>query len=539
VLNAPQIAGAEPEGQGTAAVAPGYFTNVSGLSDNTVLALYEDADRNLWIGTAYGGLNRYRDGRVTAYTSRQGLWSDEIFEILEDDQGWLWMSCSKGVFRVRKTDLAALDQRKVGTISSLAYGRPDGLETTQCSDAAKPAGWKTRDGRLWFATSKGLVAVNPSTARVNTVPPPVFIEEIVADRKTFSIGPAQASPASDPDAGHTARITIPPGRGELEFHYTALNLQAPEASRFKYKLEPVDAEWLDAGTRRTAHYVNVYPGRYSFRVIACNKDGVWNERGAALEVFLRPHIWQIWWLRAGAGLLVVGLASGSARYVTRRRMQRKLELVEQRHAIERERGRIAKDIHDDLGSSLTRIMMLGERAEEGLANREEVGVHVGKIVSSARRTVQALDEIVWAVNPENDTLDGLVEYISHYADEFFEDTGVSCRLEIPVQLPALPISAEVRHDLFLVVKEAFNNILKHAGATEVRVQVACADNRVEIVVADNGRGFDAATVSSSRGGNGLRNMRKRLTGLDGQFDVTSGPGQGTRLTLSARMATHA
>lgn len=519
---------------------PKCFTSLPGLNHKTVLALCEDAEQSLWIGTAHDGLLRYHEGRLTAYTARQGLGSDEIFEILDDDHGWLWMSCSKGIFRVRKTELDALDSGKVASVTSLVYGRTDGLETTQCNGAAKPGSWKARDGRLWFATSRGLAAINPGTAKINTVPPPVFIEQILADRKPIKIessqspelSPRSASVAS-PATGHPPPVTLPPGRGELEFHYTALNLQAPEESRFKYKLENVDGDWVDAGTRRTAHYNNVYPGDYTFRVLACNKDGVWNESGATLEFVLKPHFWQLGWLRASAGLLVVGFASGTARYVTRRRMQRKLRLLEQRHAIEKERGRIAKDIHDDLGSSLTRIMMLGERAEEGLANREQVGVHVGKIVSSARRTVQALDEIVWAVNPENDTLDGLVEYISHYADEFFENTKVSCRLEMPVQLPALPLSAEARHDLFLVVKEAFHNVLKHAGATEVSVRVGYTGNRVEIVVADNGCGFDPAQTPSVRHGNGLGNMQKRLESLGGRLDLTSAPGQGTRLSIAA------
>jgi len=174
----------------------------------------------------------------------------------------------------------------------------------------------------------------------------------------------------------------------LEFRYTTLNLQVPENSRFKHQLEGIDSDWVEAGGSRTAHYNNVYPGAYRFRVLACNKDGVWNLTGASLAIVLRPHVWQTWWWQGLAAFLVVGGATGAALYVARRRMRRKLELFEQRVAIEKERGRIAKDIHDDLGSSLTRIMMLGERAEEDLGRRENLAVHVGKIVSTARRTVQ-------------------------------------------------------------------------------------------------------------------------------------------------------
>ena len=170
-------------------------------------------------------------------------------------------------------------------------------------------------------------------------------------------------------------------------------------------------------------------------------------------------------------------------------MKRKLCRARQRHAIERERSRIASDIHDDLGSSLTRIMMIGERAEEGLVNGEDVGGHIRKIVASSRHTVQVLDEIVWAVNPENDTLDGLIGYVGHYLHEFFESSNISCRLEVPMELPACTLPAEVRHNLFLVVKEALSNVLKHSNATEVRVQIAVDSLRMQIEIQDNGNGF--------------------------------------------------
>jgi len=497
------------------------FTKQDGLSDDIITALLEDGEGNFWVGTATGGLNRFRDGKFTAYTTRQGLFSDEIFEILDDDCGWLWMSCSKGVFRARKADLDRLGQGKTENISSIAYGKTDGMESTACSGFAKPAGWKMRDGRLCFATSKGLVIVNPATVRLNAVPPPVYIEQIIADRRQIQF-----------DARDT-KLMVPPGRGELEVHFTALNLQAPEETRFQYKLQGVDRDWVDAGSRRMANSPHVPAGEYEFRVKACNRDVVWNTEGAEIEIVLRPHLWQTWWFQTAATLAAIGIIGGTSRYVTRRRMQRELARLEQQHAIEKERGRIAKDIHDDLGSSLTRIMMIGERAEEDLARREDVGTHVEKMVGSARHMVRALDEIVWAVNPENDTIEGLVEYISHYADEFFEDTNVRCRLEFPNSLPMLTLPAELRHEVFLVVKEAFNNLLKHSGASDVRVHMSEVKSRIDISIQDNGCGFDMNHSGNGRKGNGLLNMRKRIASLGGQFAVESAPKQGTKITLSA------
>jgi ligand-binding sensor domain-containing protein/signal transduction histidine kinase len=508
------------------------FTTREGLSDNSVTALHEDAEHNLWIGTASGGLNRLKGDRITVCTAQQGLFSDEVFELLEDDYGWLWMSCAKGIYRVRKRDLEALDQGQTKVITSIAYGKADGMAGTLCNGIAKPAGWKASDGRLWFCTTKGLVVVDPNI-KVNEQPPPVFIEQLIADQQQMSESMGRwVSGGSNPAYSAAHPFIIPPGRGELEFDYTALDFQTPEQTRFKHKLEGVDSEWIDAGTRRVAHYNNIYPGQYCFRVMAGNSDGVWNEAGAALPILVQPHLWQTWWFRALAILAVLGAVSGTARYATQKRMQRKLELLQQQHAIEKERGRIAKDIHDDLGSSLTRIMMLGERVQEDIARPAELEVHAGKIVTSARATVQSLDEIVWAVNPENDTLDGLVGYLNQYANQFFQSTNVKCRLEMPARLSRLVLPAEVRHDLFLVVKEALNNVLKHAQAAEVRLRLAESATGVEIEIEDNGRGFEPGAGRAGRRGNGLENMRKRMASLGGGFRLTSAPGQGTKLEFT-------
>jgi len=532
------------------------FTTADGLSSNTLTALYVDAENTLWIGTAGGGLNRYRNGRFTAYTTRQGLFSDEIFGILDDSQAWLWMSCSKGIFRVRKKDLDAFDRGKIETIPSLAYGKNDGLETPQCNGGGKPSAWKSRDGRLWFPTSKGLVTVDPKTVKLDEEPPSVFIEVVVADERTIETGRTDLAGATTVLKRRTSPLRIPPGRSELEFQYAALDFAAPEKEHFEYRLEGVDAGWINAGTRRVAYYNNLAPGRYRFEVKACNKDGVWNQAEASLVIILQPHYWQTLWFRGLLGFAIIGGVCGSVLYAARRRMQRQLILLEQQQAVEKERGRIAKDMHDQLGAGLTQIGLLGEFARRavgkvaGQTQNSQLST-INSICDTARELAQTLDEIVWMVNPRNDTLNKLGLYLAAYVEEFFQATPIRCRLDIPPGLPSLPLSAELRHNLFLTVKEALNNIVKHSQASEVRVRLALEDSTLAIDLEDNGIGIQAprakcqvpsamnpepfvvspATSHVSPSGNGLSNMKERIEEIGGTFEVTSQPNDGTRIRL--------
>ena len=513
----------------------GQFTNFTvknGLSSDTILSLYEDAEHDLWISTFGGGLNRRHQDHFSSYTTRQGLFSDNVLALLEDDYGYFWMSCPEGISRVRKADLTALGKKKSQAVHSISYGRLDGLISVRFNGVGQPAAWKSRDGRLWFPTTKGLVAIEAGIP-ANEAPPPVVIEQVVVDKHPVNLAPASqpATPAARrPQAsGATdSPVRVLRDHGELEFRFTALSFQLPEKNRFKYKLEGVDAEWTDAGTRRDAYYHNVNPGSYRFLVMACNNDGSWNEVPASLTVVLLPHFWQTIWFRALAGLVVGGGLAGSVRYISVRHLKRKLVSLEREQAVERERARIAKDIHDDLGSSLTQITLLSDQAQDGPAQESQTNVR--KISATAREMAQSLDEIVWAVNPQHDTLEGLVEYLSQTTDDFLEDTSIRSRLKLPANLPQCTVPADVRHQLFLAFKEALNNAVKHAAASEIQVELTAELGRLQILIADNGVGFDLASPRS--GGNGLTNMRKRLEAIGGKFELSSQLRHGTRITMA-------
>lgn len=497
------------------------FTTHEGLSHNAVDALYEDGNGTLWIGTRGGGLNRFKGGRFAVCTPRQGLFSDEVYEILEDDFGYFWMSCRTGIFRAARKELEALADGTLGAVTCISFGKADGLLTVQCNGVAKPAGWKASDGRLWFATIRGVVAVEPRI-KSNALPPPVAIESVMADRKQVGspVRKGWLTREGSPGTWPPAPVTIPPGRGELEIRYTALSLQAPEKNRFKYMLEGADTGWNDAGTERAAHYNNLAPGRYRFRVIACNNDGVWNETGATLALVLLPHFWQTWWLRSA---VLVGIG-GLLWLLYRVRLARL-------RAIESLRVQIAANLHDDVGARLTKVAMITESAERETPDSGPLKSHIQTIARTTGEIIQAMDEIVWTINPKNDTLDHLANYIFQYAQEYFQDTGVRCRLDVPAQLPERAVSTETRHNLFMAVKEALNNVLKHSEASEVRLGLALADGKLTITIADNGRGFSPG--QPQRRGNGLENMQQRLKRVGGRLGLESQPGRGTRIIMEA------
>jgi ligand-binding sensor domain-containing protein/signal transduction histidine kinase len=517
--------------------------------ESPVVSIYED-ERNLWVGTDGGGLFRMmnnelrmtnfensklqnRNSKFHNYNTRDGLFSDSIFEILEDDGGNLWMSCFSGVFRVRKKDFDDFDRGKIRSISCTSFGKADGMSSVQCNGISKPAGWKGHDGRLWFPTTRGVVVVDPKTLRESRTPPRVVIEEMMADKKIVSESVSQRIDEGSSIHSITDSLTnnfaVLPGRGELEFHYTALSFIAAERSRFRYKLEGVDSDWVDAGTRRLAHYNNIKPGAYAFHVIGCNSDGIWNSTGASVSIYLAPHFWQTTWFLVLTVLATLGLTAGTARYLTWQRVQRRLTRLEQQHAVERERARIARDMHDDLGARLTEVLLVHDQVRKSRNEPQEVERNIGSASRAINEVIDNLHGIVWAVNPRNDTLEKLAGYIFQYVQSFLESGGIRYRFDAPEKFPDCPLSSEVRHNVFMVLKESLNNVAKHAAATEVHVRLAIEEGILRIAIEDNGKGFSVTDRTGA--GNGLQNMQKRLANIGGKLLLSSTPGKGTRIEL--------
>jgi signal transduction histidine kinase/ligand-binding sensor domain-containing protein len=504
------------------------FNKSDGLSSDFIECLFFADNGALWVGTFGGGLDRFKDGKFAVINRKQGLPNGVIGHIESDDRGYLWMSSYGGILRASERDLNRCADGELAGLQFLSYGISDGLPTLECSEGLQPAGGKTADGRLWFPTAKGLVAVDPAGVKINRLPPPVRIEEIRVDETKFADGNAVGT------------LKIAPGRHRIEFQYTALSFVAPEKVRFKCRLDNFDTDWADAETKRVATYSYIPPGHYRFLVTACNSDGVWNETSASLDFEVLPHFWQTTWFEVFGGILTVLAASGAVWFETRRRMRRRLERAERQRDIERERSRIARDIHDDLGSHLTRITMMSESARGNLANPGRAAAGLEKIYDTARELTRSMDEIVWAVSPRHDTLESLATYLEKFAQDWLATAGLRCRLDLPLQFPEWPLSSEVRHNVFLALKEALHNAVKHSGASEVLIRLTVKDELFELAVEDNGHGFaveeKAGGSSSARGrvasGNGLGNMKRRLADIGGKCAIQSEFGLGTKVIFS-------
>ena len=326
-----------------------------------------------------------------------------------------------------------------------------------------------------------------------------------------------------------SKLEVPPGTERLEVRYAGLSFVAPKQVSFRYRLDAFDQAWITNREERIAHYTRVPPGEYRFQVFACNNDGVWNEQSASLAIVVQPFFWQTGWFRLLALLSVLGGTGLVVRHWVARKHRRELQALERQHALERERTRIAQDMHDGLGSNLVKISLLGEIAEADLHQPETVRGHIRKMASTARETVRDMDEMVWAVNPRNDTVENLASYLCAFAREHFELTSTRLHLEVPAELTARSLPADSRHNLFLATKEALNNVVKHAGATDAWLEFGLNDSTLAITIRDNGRG--SPTQPGGRHGHGQENIRQRLARIGGTLEWTSQPGQGTTLVL--------
>ena len=487
------------------------FRKENGLSSNIVISAIEGNDGVVWFGTLGGGVVRFKNEKFAAITNAAGLPDDTITRILMDDQGDLWMGCLRGVFRVTQQELNAVADGKQSSVTCVLYGKADGILSTDISGGPQPAGWRTNDGRMMFPTAKGIVVVDPRKLLRNSIKPPVFIEDFVVDKSRTKL---------------VNGVSLPAGSRGLEFQYTGLSFVHSDRVKFKYMLEGWDHEWVDAGERRVAFYTNLPPGDYTFRVIAANNDGVWNEEGASLSFVLRPYFFQtMWFLFLCAAALV---ATGWAVYRLRlKQLKREFE------AVLTERNRIARELHDSLAQGFTSVsMQLEATSAKLLTAPDSARDHLNQArllvrgsLAEARRTVRDL---------RSEHLEGadLGMALKKVAHQLMSGTDTKIDVRSNGQLSGL--SDQVEGALLRVGQEALTNAIKYARASQIDVNINRSGGKLELTITDNGCGFDpqSGIKSSNGGGFGLPGMKERIAQIGGRLLIESSVGKGTSIFAS-------
>jgi len=528
-----------------AGASDGLLVRVTGdtLVDETapvprysIRCLWGTPDGSLWIGYAGFGAGRLRDGHLTRFSSEQGLPNNYVSQILSDDHGGIWFAGNQGIFQVRSQEFDDVAAGHSERVQALLYGRNQGLVNLQASFDFCPSCAKLADGELCFSTLTGLAEAQPGRTHLNRLPPVVLIERVAADEKIFAVYQNGAltnqnvPPLELRTAGDKPQVELPPGRQLIQIDFTALSFVSPENVHFRYRLDGLDNDWVDAGTRRQVQYNRLPPGSYQFKVIACNNDGIWNDAGATVLLTVEPHVWETLWFQVLVAAGVFGGLCGALVLFIKHGHRLQIQRLEQAQALERERTRIARDLHDDLGVGLTEIGLLGDLAGSPAATLEANRGYVHEIAGRARDLVGLLDEIVWAINPANDTSQSLGDYLFRYAQTLLHRAAIRCRLEIVEPFPRYALNSEERHQIFLAFKEALNNVIRHARASEVRVSLSVAGGNLLIRVADNGQGLGAATGPGSH--HGLAGMRERLQRLGGRCEINNPETGGTVVTLA-------
>jgi signal transduction histidine kinase len=501
------------------------YSTVHGLGRGHVSGLQLDEDGSLWAATE-GGISRIKDGRVATLTSGNGLPCDAIHGTLWDESRALWAYAVCGLFRIGRTELDAWIAQPTRRIETTLWGAADGVQLRAAPNTYGPFVARSADGRLWFLASAGIQVIDPRRLSVNTVPPPVRVERLVADQGVrWHLAPGGAAPSS---------VRLPPRVRDVQIDYVALSFAAPETVRFRYRLDGQDSDWREVVNQRHVQYSNLHPGTYRFRVIAANNSGVWNEQGDLLEFSIAPAYYQTAWFRvlcsAGAlGLLWAGYQ------VRVRQLHRRFEMAFDARVSER--TRIARELHDTLLQSFHGLLLRlqtvshlwGERPELAKDKLDHAIDDAARAITEGRNAVQGLRASTVATSKIEDAIATLGGELAAAPG-----TRPAPAFRVTVEGDPSPLHPIFRDDIYKITAEALRNAFRHADATDVDVEIRYDRQQFRLRVQDNGKGFDEAVLprQAAAGHYGLPGMRERAALMGGTLTVWSSEGAGTAVELS-------
>lgn len=430
--------------------------------------------------------------------------NDYTYGILLDDRDRIWISHNKGISQVNPL-----------SDEIITYDYLDGLQSNEFN---KGAYYKSIDGELFFGGANGVNGFYPRNFKNNNNVPVVLIKRLEVLDRPYK---------SDTSISFLHSVELPYNQNTIAIEFVPLEYTNPAKNRVQYKLEGLDDEWLQGNNAKVARYTNLKPGHYIFKVKACNNDGIWDNGFTQLEIIIKVPFWQTLWFRFLLLLLILGIAYYlSALYLDYKLRTEKLKL-EKEQAVDQERARISSDMHDDLGSGLSTIRLLSEIAKRKIQDSSQTK-EIERISEAAGELVDKMSEIIWAMNSSNDSLANLLAYMRSFAADFLEHAHIEHHFNMPETIPNIKLSGGTRRNIYLAVKETLHNVVKHAQASEVTIEVIVA-KKLHISIRDNGKGFDPEKVRLF--GNGLKNIQKRMQIVGGQAEITSQNGTMVNLEI--------
>jgi ligand-binding sensor domain-containing protein/two-component sensor histidine kinase len=471
--------------------------NPNSISSDKIICLLESLKGDLWIGTSSGGLDKYiyELNSFKTYSLVHGLNSAVVYGILEDDFGNLWLSTDDGIFLFNPV-----------SEKFTQFGIEGGVQSLEFSGGAY---FKDSTGIMYFGGINGFNYFNPDSIHINTFKPSIVISKIKVMDKRIK--------------GQTDEIILSYNQNFISFEFSALDFSAPSRNKYSYILEGFQNEWMNTdGNHRTATYTNLPAGEFTFRVKGTNSDGIWSENLAFVKIIITPPIWQTWWFVT----LIIILISFFIYYLSTIRIKNQLE-------IEKLKLKIASDLHDNIGAGLTEISILSE-----LAERDKTIVNsnskkdLQKISDTARYLVDSMSDIVWVVNPQRDSLHDLIVKLKDSYNEFFSSIGISFQVNNVEKSDDIRLPMEYKQNLLLMFKEAINNAIKHSSCKKIILEAFFKNNLIEIILKDDGIGFNSGLI---RYGNGITNMENRAKKLKGILSLTAESGRGTVVKFSGKL----
>lgn len=470
-------------------------------SGTTIKSLNKNAHKQLLVATNRGLFILDQQYNVLQHYNsydNPSLVNDFLYGLLLDDKDRVWVSHDKGLSVINTV-----------TNEIYTYTYVDGLQSNEFNTGAY---FKSVDGELFFGGIRGVNGFYPKNFKNNPFVPTVVIKSLEVLDRPYE---------SDTAVSLLRHIELPYNQNTIAIEYVPLEFTNPLKNSMQYMLEGADEDWVEAGTFKMARYTNLRPGTYVFKVRASNNDDIWSGTSTSLEIVIRVPFWQTLWFRFLLLLLLLGIAYYfSTLYLDYKIRHEKLKL-EKEQAVDQERARISSDMHDDLGSGLSTIRLLSEIAKRKIQDPSQTK-EIERISEAAGELVDKMGEIIWAMNSSNDSLENLIAYMRSFVADFLEHAHIDHAFYIPESIPDIKLSGGTRRNIYLAVKEAVNNVMKHAQATEVIIELKIADNKMTILIRDNGKGFDPEKVRLF--GNGLKNIQKRMQAVGGYADISTNKG---------------